>query len=107
MPRRKVLTSEEKIKIDAYYEAKFSIQKIAKKVNKSSTCVYHYLKLREKYGKNHYTGGNTKLTRRDHSRIFKEIINNNTTAAQVKRDLQLPEITRRVQQILHKDSRLK
>jgi len=52
MPRRKVLTSEEKIKIDAYHDAEFFIRDIAEKVNKFSTCVYHYIKLREKYSKN-------------------------------------------------------
>jgi transposase len=107
VPRGKVLTSEEKNKIDAYHDAGLSIREIINKINKSNTCVYHYLILCEKYGKNHYTGGNTKLTRRDHSCIFKEIVNNNTTATQVKRDLQLPVTTRRVQQILHKDIRLK
>lgn len=93
--------------MDVYIDAQFSIWEIVKKINRSSICVYNYLKLGINYEKKHYSGGNWKLTRLNNSHIFKEIINNDTTAAQGKRDLQLPVTTQRVQQILHNDTCLK
>ncbi|KAK2581558.1 hypothetical protein KPH14_005209 [Odynerus spinipes] len=107
MPRGKVLSSEEQAKIEAYRDAGLSLREIAKKISRSTTCIYHFLQLRKNYGKNHYTGGNTKLTRRDRSRIFKEISTQNKTASEVKKILELPVTTRRVQQILQQDNRLK
>ena len=107
MPRGKVLSSEEQAKIEAYRDAGLSLRKIAKKISRSTTCIYHFLQLRENYGKNYYTGGNTKLTRRDRSRIFKEISTQNKTASEVTKILKLPVTTRRVQQILQQDNRLK
>lgn len=96
MPLGKVLSFQERAIIDAYQDAQNSLfEKLQKEINKSSTCVYNYLKLGINYEKNHYSEGNRKLTRCDHSRIFKEIMNNNRTGAQVKTDLQLPVTIRK------------
>ena len=53
--------------------------------------------MQKKYDKNHYTGDNTKLTRENCSRIFKEIITGNKRASEVTRILDFSVIAQRAQ----------
>lgn len=95
IPRAKVLTSEEEGKIAAYHDVDLTIGEISTKINKSTASIYNSLEMPKKYGKNHYIGDNTKLTREDRLRIFKEIVIGNKRASEVTRILDFPVIAQR------------
>jgi len=107
MPRGKLLTNEEKASIDAYRDMGCSNRTIAKKINRSRTLINNYINLGENYGKNHPTGGNKKLKRRQYSLLIRSATKELKNAAQLCTELQLLITTRRVQQILKSSGRFK
>jgi len=107
MPRGKLLSSEEKASIDAYKDMGCSNRTIAKKINRSRTVIDNYINLGKNYGKNHPTGGNKKMTKRQHSLLLRSTAKELKSAAQLRTDLTLPVTTRRVQQILKSSGRFK
>ena len=107
MPRGKVLSNEEKIKITAYKDAGLSNRAIAKKINRSHHVINNFMRQGEDYNRNHFKGGNKKLTHRDHSLIFRTASSGNATAGQIQSTLNLPVTKRRVQQILKANTQFK
>jgi len=93
MPRGKLLSNEEKASIDAYKDMGCSNRTIAKKINRSRTVIDNYINL----GKNYPTGGNKKMTKRQHSLLLRSAAKELKSAAQLRTDLTLPVTTRRVQ----------
>lgn len=78
-----------------YHDVDLTIGEISTKINKSTASIYNSLEMPKKYGKNHNTGDNTKLTREDRLRIFKEIVIGNKRASEVTRILDFPVIAQR------------
>lgn len=52
MGRGKPLTTEERGKIQAYYDQKLSFRKIAEKIGRSARVVFNFIKNQSSYGKN-------------------------------------------------------
>lgn len=107
MPRGKLLTYEEKLKIKTFKEAGLSNREIARRINRSHHLVNNFVNLGESYGKNHPKGGNKKLTQKEKSLILTTASSGNLTAGQIKSDLSLTGTKRRVQQILSQNNRYK
>lgn len=91
MPRGKILSTDEKIKIKAYKDVGLSKRVIAKKLNRFHHLINNFMKLGEQnYDKNQFKGGNKKLTRRDLLLIFRTASSSNATAGQIQSTLNLP-----------------
>jgi transposase len=100
MPAGKYLTEYEKGLIDGYHQSGLHQRDIASLINRSKTVVANYLAKKENYGVKKPTKGNTKLTRRDRSRIFREVQTNKTTAPEIKAKLNLSVTPRTVRRVL-------
>lgn len=107
MPRGKLLTEDEKTKINCYKEMGCSNRATAKKLGRSHHLINNFISLGNSYGKYRPKGTNQKLTRRQLASISRLASSGNVTAQQIKCDLNLPVTKRRVQQILSDSKRFK
>lgn len=102
MPSGKLLTRDEKIKIDAYHEAGKSNQWIANKLGRSKGAIGGYLTGYRNHGQKKSSGRPKKLTARDERQIGRKISNTTKSAADIKRELKLNVTSRTVLNAIHR-----
>ena len=107
MPAGNYLTEFERGQITGFSESGKSHREIAQLINRSKTVVTNYLAKKENYGIKKPTKGNSKLTRRDKSRIFREVRTNKMTSTKLKTKLNLDVTPRAIRKVLSADSCIK
>lgn len=107
MTRGTLLTTEERAQIEALHAENFSQRAIAKRINRSPKAVSKYLKEKETYGTHFNSSGNKKISDRQVRALIREASNSTSSASELRKDLELPIGTRRIQQILSSTDFLK
>lgn len=102
MPKGTQLSDSEKGKIVAFRECGLSGWEISKRIKRSKTVVYNFLKNPGMYGMKKRTGRPEILTRRQKRRIVRRACEKKETANEVRQNLSLPCSTRTVQNVLSK-----
>lgn len=84
MGRGKPLTSEERGKIEAYFEQKLSFRKIGEKIGRSARVVFNYIKNQNSYGKNMKGRPASILTPTDKRAILRIASNSSDSIPKIK-----------------------
>lgn len=102
MPKGTQLSDFEKGQIVAFRQCGLSGREISKRIKRSKTVVYNFLKNPEMYGMKKRTGRPEILTRREKRRIVRRACEKKETANEIRQNLSLPCSTRTVQNVLSK-----
>ena len=89
MCKGKRLSKVEQCKIDIYHEQGWSINKIAKHLNRSKSVISKYINIGDDYNKKVYKKRKPKLTSREIQKILSEASNKKTTCGKIKYDNKL------------------
>lgn len=100
MAKAKFLSESEKAVIDQLKAEGYSNRAIALKIHRSECSVRTYMKRGEDYGRNQKTRGNTKISKREKSRLIALASTGTRSSAEIVHDLQLPIQKRQVARIL-------
>lgn len=103
MPKNTQLSEIERGKVLAFRNCGMTGYEIAKRINRSKTVVYNYLKNPGKYGQQKRTGRPSSLTVRQKRAIVRTACSKNETSNQIRRELQLPCTSRTVRNVLQKN----
>lgn len=106
MPRGKGLKSEEKIQIDAFREAGWSYDRIAKRLGRSKGSVQDYVSKRRGYGQKKRKGQPKKLSKRQERQISRLASNSTKSTATIKRELDLNVPNETVRRAIHRNPNL-
>ena len=101
MVRGVSLTKEEKGRIEAFRRCGISQKRIAKELGRSRAVIQNYLKDPQNYGTRKSTGRPSNVTPHQKRLLLREGSRGIKSADQLRRELNLPIGTRRVQMLLH------
>jgi transposase len=105
MPKGTVLSNDERKEILRLHAAGVSGREIGKSLNRSKTVVLNFLRNPNQYAQIKRSGRKRALSIEEERRLFSQIFQEQNTlvlksAAQIKREYNLPLSTRRIQQLL-------
>jgi transposase len=107
MPAGKYLTEYEKGQILGYKSSGKSNREIGALIGRSKTVVGNFLSKKENYGIKKPTKGNSKLNRRDKSRILRAVRAKKMNSTQIKNELSLTVTSRTVRNVLSREPNIK
>lgn len=84
MGKKKVLTAEEKGKIDAFHSEGFAMRYIAKKIGRSDHVIRNYIKNSASYGTNYKGRTKTALTPQDKRKLIRIASNSAASTSKIK-----------------------